>query len=125
MFWGREYDWVQLYPKVNPGNPDYLRSRGEYVVLYTFEKDGTLLNTRYWYAGTSAECDDEFMTFTLQKWIDELGEWEFSDIAVKLFQVDIDGFIFGLVPDEETSFINLQPYSSISFSEPWDGEYDT
>lgn len=32
---------------------------------------------------------------------------------------------FGLVVNEEIEAVDLQPSSTISFHEPWDGEYDT
>jgi len=54
-----------------------------------------------------------------------LGETEFCNIEIKPFQVEIDGFIFGLVPDEASKIIELQPSSTIAFEEPWDGEYYT
>jgi len=129
QFFGQDGVWVFLKPGTPATDPDFLNLRGEYVILHIFDKDGNYISTQHWYAGTSADSTKEIrqaMTDTLEKWIDELGAWEFADIAVKLFQVDIDGFIFGLVPDEETGFINLMPGKSIAFYEPWeDGEYWT
>jgi hypothetical protein len=40
-------------------------------------------------------------------------------------QTLIDGFVFGLIPNEEDQTLNLQPSSTISFQEPRDGEYYT
>jgi hypothetical protein len=57
--------------------------------------------------------------------VNELGEVEFRDIAIKPFKTVIDGVEFGLIPNEETQSIELQPSSTIVFSEPWNGEYFT
>ena len=57
--------------------------------------------------------------------ISELGEVEFTDIEVKTFQTTIDGIVFGLITNEEYETVDLEPSSTISFHEPWDGEYDT
>ena len=55
----------------------------------------------------------------------ELGEVHYGDIEVKLFQTTIDGVTFGLVPENEYGFIELEPNSTIAFSKPWDGSYST
>ena len=57
--------------------------------------------------------------------VKELGEVTFCDIEVKLFNTLIDGVEFGLIPDPEFKCIDLQPSSTISFTEPWDGSYST
>jgi hypothetical protein len=125
QFLGQDCVWVYLNLKRYADDPDFLKSRGEYIVLYTFDSEGNHLNTRHLFAGASANSNREVMANTLEKWIDELGNWEFSDISVKPFQVNIDGFVFGLLFDNETNFVNLMPGKVISFYEPWDGEYWT
>ncbi len=60
-----------------------------------------------------------------------LSQVEWSDIAVRLFSVQVDGHTFGLV---DTSFrsdkgvfyeeVSLLPNDFV-FSEPWDGDFDT
>ena len=61
----------------------------------------------------------------LEDIVSKLNEIEYCNIEVKLFEIEIDGFKFGLIPNEESKMIELQPSSTISFSEPWDGEYYT
>jgi formate hydrogenlyase regulatory protein HycA len=60
-----------------------------------------------------------------------LGEVEYADIEIELFQVEIDGGIFGLVdvsqPEAGPEFaerVQLWP-TGLLFHPPWDGEYDT
>ncbi|MDR6194951.1 hypothetical protein QE357_002003 [Siphonobacter sp. BAB-5404] len=39
----------------------------------------------------------------------DLGEVTYQDIKIKLFQVQIDGYTFGLIPDEEEERVHVQP----------------
>ena len=123
---GRQFFGYQTFVFQN-GIPasDWEKHRREYVVLYLFDKDGNYFETKHWYAGTTSETKDSKTEEKLQQMVSELGPVEFQDIEVKPFQTKIDGFIFGLVPNEEYESVDLEPSSTISFQEPWDGEYDT
>jgi len=61
----------------------------------------------------------------LEKMVSDLGQVQYCDIEVKLFQTLIDGVAFGLVPEPKFGFIELQPNSALAFPEPWDGSYCT
>lgn len=98
--------------------------RRDYVLLHTFDDAGNYLTTKYWSVSTSATSAYQ-ANEKLEEMIGELGDITFHDIEVSIFQTQIDNIVFGLVPDEETGMINLQPGSMISFMEPWDGEYYT
>jgi len=113
-----------VFPKGSPAS-EWEKHRREYVVLYIFDKDGNHLVTNHWYAGTTSETDQSVMRTRLEKMIGELGKTEFCDIEAKPFQTIIDGVVFGLVPNDEYETVDLQPSSTISFQEPWDGEYYT
>lgn len=99
--------------------------RKEYTLLHTFDKGGNYLKTEHHYDGTTAECDVELQQERLEKMVNALGKIKFKNIAIKLFQTEIDGIVFGLIPNEEYELINLEPSATISFQEPWDGEYYT
>ena len=125
LFWGYEtYAFSKPVDEIT-GDEDWKNYRWEYVVLHTFDKKGNYITTKYWFAGTTADADNEKMKTKLQEMVSNLGQVEFKDIKVKTFQTLIDGFTFGLVPDKENLTIELQPSSTISFQEPWDGEYFT
>jgi hypothetical protein len=113
-----------VFPDGMPAS-DWQRSRKEYVVLYIFDKDGNHLTTNHWFAGTTSEINDSLTRTKLEQMINELGKVKFTDIEVKPFQTIIDGIVFGLVPNEEYETVDLEPSSTISFHEPWDGDYDT
>ena len=116
---------IQLFFPDEMSKSDQQNHRKEYVVLYLFDKEGSYLDTNHWYAGTTSEVKDLKLTQKLEQMISELGEFNFGDIEVKPFQTTIDGFSFGLIPREEYETVDLDPSSTISFHEPWYGEYDT
>ena len=122
LFWGYE---TFVYEKSFAEIKDWKKYRREYAVFHTFDSDGNYLATKYLFGGTTDICDYEKLENQIEEWVAELGDVEYCDIEVRLFQVVIDGFIFGLIPNEEFESIDLQPSSVISFQEPWDGEYDT
>ncbi|MFT3827817.1 MAG: hypothetical protein QM731_28125 [Chitinophagaceae bacterium] len=123
QFWGyTTFVWTVL-PKDIKGNwQDY---RNEYVVLHLFDKEGTYIETKHWLAGPTSQITDETLTNKLELMTAELGDIEYGDIAIKPFTTVIDGVTFGLVPEYEYGFINLEPNSTIAFSAPWDGSYST
>ena len=124
LFWGYQtFVFEKHFAEIEDSN--WQKYRREYSIFHTFDSDGNHLKTKHFFGGTTDVCDDEELENKLEEWVAELGEFEYCDIEVKLFQIEIDGFIFGLVPDEEFNSIVLQPSSTISFQEPWDGEYYT
>ncbi|MFI5925665.1 hypothetical protein ACIA3K_06725 [Micromonospora sp. NPDC051543] len=64
----------------------------------------------------------------LSEWLDALPGRVFADIAIRLFQVEVDGHVFGLVDwseeydgDDHAEFLP----DDLAFDPPWDGYYDT
>ncbi|NRB52269.1 MAG: hypothetical protein HRU41_31635 [Saprospiraceae bacterium] len=98
--------------------------RREYVVLFLFDQEGNLEKAQWEFAGTT-----DFIQFDTEAKIEEMTSRlrgvTFGDIEIKPFKVEIDGYQFGLIPNQEAEMIELQPGSTIAFSEPWDGEYYT
>ena len=123
LFWGYVTFVYTVLPKDVIG--DWRAYRNEYAILHIFDIDGTHTNTRHWLGGTTNQVTDIQLYTKLEDMIAELGEIEFSDIEVKLFTTVIDDVTFGLIPDTSCGFINLEPYSTIAFGEPWDGSYST
>jgi formate hydrogenlyase regulatory protein HycA len=122
LFWGYEtFVWEKPHWEIKDGNK--LKYRLEYAVFHTFDSDGNYLATKHLFGGTADIRDDEKLENQIEEWVAELGETDYGDIEVKLFQTVIDGFIFGLIPEDES--IDLQPSSMILFQEPWNGEYYT
>ena len=125
LFWGYEtFVFAKSYFDLKV-DEDWRPHRNEYLVLHTFDKKGNYLETKHWLAGTTAESDQSINDAKLNEMISDLGEVKFKNIKVKTFQTIIDGEIFGLISNEEDETVDLQPSSTISFQEPWDGEYYT
>ncbi|MET6996858.1 hypothetical protein [Chitinophaga defluvii] len=123
LFWGYE-TFVYLVPPEERQEQNWLQYRLDYAIMHFFGQDGNYLSSRSYCGGTADKCKVDFEEI-LDEWVSELGEVEYNDIEVKLFQTEIDGHIFGLIQDEEYDAISLEPSSLISFMEPWDGEYYT
>jgi formate hydrogenlyase regulatory protein HycA len=125
LFWA--YDtFIFTKPRADfEEGDDWRKFRREYAIIHTFDKDGNYLATKHWDAGLTIDIAGKSLEEKLQEFVSELGDTAFKDIEVKLFQTEIDGITFGLIPDEESEMIHLQPTSKISFQEPWDGEYYT
>lgn len=122
QFWGYR-TFVSTEKSILEGE-DWGKYRREYAVLYLFDKEGDFKEAKYEFAGTT-----DSLQFNIEERIEEmiskLGEIEYCNIEVKLFEIEIDGFKFGLIPNEKLKIIELQPSSTIAFDEPWDGEYWT
>ena len=124
LFWGYQ-TFVFTKPCSNIEQSDvWKKYRKEYVLIHTFDKDGNYLDTKHWFSWT-IDTSDQQLKERLEGMVAELGEVDFQDIEIKIFQTELDNIIFGLVVDEESEMIKLQPSSTISFQEPWDGEYYT
>ena len=124
-FWAYEtFVFTKPYHEIKQGE-DWRVYRKEYVLLHKFNRWGRHLGTDYWFAGTTAECDNDQMAKKIGDMIDALGKVKYCDIKISLFQAVIDGVVFGLVVDSNSTSIVLQPSSTISFQPPWDGEYYT
>ncbi len=107
-----------------PKGAKLLEYQRNYAVLHVFDEDGNLLYTNHMYGGTRAESDEDELSSELLIKIAELGEVEYTDVEVRLFQTYIEGFMFGFEVDQEAETVTLMP-SNIMFMEPWDGGYYT
>lgn len=110
---------------------DWQEHKRWYAVLHQFDPWGVHLSTEAWFAGTTADGEEQVIDRArdkLNEMIGALGKITYCDVDVELFQVTIDGHVFGLVdasdPDEEIERIDLLP-NDLAFFEPWDGSYDT
>lgn len=124
LFWGYEtFAYSPPFAQIRDENTWQYRS--DYAVLHLFNTDGDYQSSKSFSHGKGILPKGAVLTDKLEEWVAELGEITYCDIEIKLFQTTIDGFTFGLIPDSEYSMIDLEPSSTISFQEPWDGEYYT
>ena len=85
--------------------------RREYAVFHTFDSDGNYLASKHLFGGNTDISDDEKLENQIEEWVAELGETNFDDIEVRLFQTVIDGFVFELVPN--ANHLNPLIYSQV------------
>jgi len=109
---------------------DWPRFKRWYAVLHRFDADGAHSGSQIWFAGTS---EDERASIDraekrLGEWLEDLPGRTFGDIAIKLFHVEVDGHVFGLVDHSEhyegKDHAEFLP-DTLGFDPPWDGFYDT
>lgn len=122
QFWA--YETFVFAESPIPEGKDWKKHRREYAVLYLFDKKGNFQEARYEFAGTTDSLKFDIHD-KIEEMVSKLGEIIYCNIEVKPFEIEIDRFKFGLIPNEESEMIELQPSNTIAFSEPWDGEYDT
>ena len=126
QFWAHSsFVFVKTYAEILEIQGDWQDYRHEYAVLHTFDKDGNHLTSEHFKCGTSKDVTDKMLHDKLEEMVYLLGAIEFKDIEVKTFRLTIDDISYGLVPDENNEYINLEPNSQISFGAPWDGTYST
>lgn len=101
-----------------------------YSVLHLFDPDGGHVRSDIWFAGTTPGGEPEAVRRAeehLAPLLDALPGREYGDIAIRLFRVEFDGGIFGLIDvsdPERVDRAELYP-GGLGFHWPWDGEYDT
>jgi len=106
-----------------------------YTVLHTFDAEGHYRDSEIWCAGTWAEQqraptgDDSVLgraRIHLAKLLRSLPRRAYTHIAVRPFQVTVDGVRFGLLIREQEgeSWAELYP-DRLEFTEPWNGRYET
>ncbi|MEH1166848.1 hypothetical protein V6V47_15830 [Micromonospora sp. CPCC 205539] len=109
---------------------DWYRYKRWYAVLHRFDADGTHAGSDVWFAGTSEDeaASGDSAEAHLVEWLDALPGRVFADIAIRLFQIEVDGHIFGLVDESEEydgeDHAEFLP-DDLGFDPPWDGCYDT
>lgn len=127
---------------------DWEEHKRLYSVLHHFDHEGRHLDSDIGYAGTYAEQqqhpvgDGSVMARAearMAALLDGLPEREYGDIAIRPFQLTVDGVLFGLVvehhdresgdgedgeDESEDDWAELHP-DQLGFYAPWDGLYDT
>jgi formate hydrogenlyase regulatory protein HycA len=122
LFFGSE-TFAHLETKEQISSGTVYQNRIDLAILYLFDKNGKFLSYKHW--STTIDTERNKTEEKLQEMIKELGKTTFCDIELETFEVNINGIKCGLIPNEEFVSIDLYPSNTISFQEPWDGEYYT
>jgi hypothetical protein len=121
LFFGYE---TFVFPNGYSGE-NWQEERLEYAIVHLFDSNGIHVKTLYELAGKTSEIELRKSSKMLKRLLEPLGKLNYKNVEVKPFSIIIDKIEFGLIPDDETESIELQPSSTIAFFEPWNGEYDT
>ena len=123
---GRQFFLTNPFVPAMGGDPGH-----EFLALYLFDKDGTLLDARIEDLGTRADLDEEEARSRQSSLLESLGEVEYRKIKVAPFKVERFGVEFGFIPQppeepgEDWSVI-VEPGNYMCFWPPWSsGDYDT
>lgn len=101
-----------------------------YAILHKFDSSGMHLGTEHKFTGTTADGEGGVVAEAethMKNFIDALGPVKFGNIAIRLFKVEIDGTVFGMVDtssEEWGDTATMEP-GDLVFYPPWNGEYDT
>jgi formate hydrogenlyase regulatory protein HycA len=105
-----------------------------YAYLHHFDQDGTYLWSDIEFVGITLEGQAEVVAraqAVLAEWLSQLDAVVYDDIAIRLFQANYDGIVFGLVDESDddpdgghSDCVELYP-DGLGFHAPWNGEYDT
>lgn len=134
QFWGQV---VASFSKKHSSNNSETAPAGDwqsrkrwYAILHTFDSSGNHLGTEHAMIGTTADGESKVLdeaTAKMESFIAKLGNVRYENIAIKLFQVIIDGDIFGMVDSSSEEYgdsTTMEP-GGLYFHAPWNGEYDT
>ena len=101
------------------------------VYLHLFDHDGNHRSTAVHVISASSEpmteTDHRHGEAVLALLLSALDAPTFGDIAIRLFRVDLDDIVFGLVDEsdpERGHWAELYP-DGFGFCPPWDGDYST
>lgn len=103
----------------------------EFLVLYLFDKNGTLLSATIDDLGPRAGMDETAAVARRAEMLASLGEVTYRRIKVAPFKVERFGVEFGLIPQPPEEGVNnwcviVEPGNYMCFWPPWTtGEYDT
>ncbi len=126
---GLFFAWVTgAFPPGYSLGADWQSHQRWYAVLHRFDHDGRHDGSDIWCPGPGIRRGPRER---LEAWLDALPGHTFCDIAIRPFQLVVDGIVFGLVaerhgeyPDGEGDWAEFYP-GRLGFSSPWDGSYST
>jgi hypothetical protein len=129
-FVGRTADGRQFF-LTNPFVPAIREPGREFLALYLFDRDGTLLDARIDDLGTREELDEDDARARQDALLASLGKVRIGEIKIAPFRLERFGVEFGFIPQppEEAGddwSVIVEPGNYMCFWPPWTtGEYDT
>ena len=101
----------------------------DFVCTFVFDSDGHLAEHSIDRIGARGTYPDGSVAAAVRKHLAALGDHTIADIRVRLFRVEDDGIVFGLIPRQTQNGewrVEFMPGNTLSFYPPWEaGAYDT
>lgn len=125
LFWGQ----IIRICKTSLEQPKALTQQ-YFSVVHRFQADGTHLATIAEEIGHNGQDESVAMSNAkrrLDELLSALGEVEYKDIAIRLFETTIAGELCGLIDtstEEWGDSVTMKP-TGLIFGPPWDGSFDT
>lgn len=119
--------WGHVVPGYKSVDEEVDASTYLYSVLHKFDSNGTYLESKFERTATSENYCHEVAYAKLIQMVEALGKHTFEDIRVDLFNLYIDGMLFGLIDesyDDGEAIVMMRP-DDLEFTPPWDGYYGT
>ncbi|WP_034264084.1 hypothetical protein [Actinospica robiniae] len=128
---GLFFGWISgaFAPEYKP-DANWAAHQRWYAILHRFDHDGRHVTSDIWCPGDGIRHGQQER---LDEWLAALPGRAFGDIANRPFQIEVDGIVFGLVPEchgeypaghEELDWAEFYP-GRLGFCAPWNGRYDT
>ena len=101
-----------------------------YAILHTFDSKGNHLETKAERIGATADGEREVLDRAekvMMSYIESLDSVKYGNIAIKLFDVIVDGHKFGMLDSSTEEYgdqTSMEP-GDLVFYPPWTGDYDT
>ena len=132
QFWGQVVASTDQAPELQADTSKNAWERRKlwHAVLHKFDANGQHLGTEHKAIGRTSDGEEavvKLATETLEDYIRTLGVVRYGDIAIKLFKVEFDGAVFGMIETSirgEGASVTMEP-GDLVFREPWNGDYDS
>ena len=120
---GNQFMLLEVYFDEGPMTANWKYTRKEFVVLHVFDSEGKHLESKHRFAGLTIDLDGRTLGPEMEFLMKDMGKAFFNSIAILPFDIRIDGFEYGFIKDHEAFCFTILP-NEITFSAPFEGEYD-
>lgn len=88
LFWGYQtFVFTKPYSDIEKGD-EWKKYRNDYALVHTFDREGNYLATKHC-SGLAIDTNDGELEEQLEKMVAELGNVDFQDIEIKIFQTQL------------------------------------
>lgn len=131
-FGKRNQFWARVAAVFSNGNAEQAWEERKiwYAILHTFDSAGNHIETKTEKIGATADGESGVLDRAekvMMSYIDSLDSVKYGNIAIRLFDVIVDGHKFGMLDSSSEEYgdqTSMEP-GDLVFYPPWTGDYDT